>query len=173
MKKTAFRQFEIKGTPEISLIMTKVTYQFFTIVNALQVLLCSNFLAIVSLQPRLYTTILIVKIVHVRHKILDNVHVRQRINLGTCIQVAVNLTDTRKSVGTTDIHGARSADTLAARSPECQSRIDLVFNFYQSIQHHWTASVKIFYFSYSINSVVFLSGIRSFSQLSKRTKFRK
>lgn len=52
-------------------------------------------------------------------------------------------TQASKGVDTVNVHGARSADTLTARSSESKSWIDLVLDANESIQHHRTGLVQV------------------------------
>ena len=56
-------------------------HQFLPVVDALQELLVPA-LGVCALQPRLDAAVLLVEVVHVRHQVLDHVHVRQRVYLG-------------------------------------------------------------------------------------------
>jgi len=61
--------------------------------------------------------------------------VRQWVNLGR-LAVDVDLANTGKSVGALNVHGAGSADTLAAGATEGEGGINLVLNLDQGIEHH-------------------------------------
>lgn len=99
---------------------------------------------LLSLQPWLNRPILVVKIIHVGHKIFDDIHMRQWIDLHGLVEISsIDFANTCQSVCATDGHGARSANSLATRSTESQSRIHFILDFNQSIEHHWTASVQI------------------------------
>lgn len=52
-------------------------------------------------------------------------------------------TQTSQSVDTIDIHGTRPTDTLSTTPSESQSRIDLVLDADQSVQHHGSRLVEI------------------------------
>ncbi len=85
---------------------------------------------------------------HVGDQILDNIHVRQWINLGhistrLLFPLGLNVTKASQGVTSVDVHGARSADSLTARSAEGQSGILLGFDFDESIQDHGSAVVEI------------------------------
>ena len=58
-------------------------YQFLPVFSGLQKLLVagSQFLLVVPLQPGLHGAVLLVELVHVGHEVLDDVHVRQGVDL--------------------------------------------------------------------------------------------
>jgi len=99
-------------------------------------------LLVLSLQPGLDTPVLFIEVVHIRNQVLDNVHVRQRINLGSLV-IGFNLGQTGEGIYTSNIHGARSTDALPARSPECQAGIHLILDLDQSIQDHGSTVVEV------------------------------
>ena len=47
--------------------------------------------AVLALEPRLDGAVLLIEVVHVRHQVLDDIHVGQRVDLGGLTQVGVNL----------------------------------------------------------------------------------
>jgi hypothetical protein len=52
-------------------------------------------------------------------------------------------TQAGKSVDTVNVHGAGTADTLSAGSAESKSRVQLILDSDQSIQHHRTGLVEV------------------------------
>jgi len=78
-----------------------------------------------------------------RDKIAHNVHVRQRVNLRLPFILRLNLTQARQRILPIDVHGTRPTNALSAGSPECQRRIQFIFDFHQGIQNHGTTSVQI------------------------------
>lgn len=70
----------------------QTAHQFFAIVNALQILLRAALSFVLPLQPRLDALVLVVEVVHVGHQVLDDVHVRQRVDLGRLVTARVDLT---------------------------------------------------------------------------------
>ena len=69
---------------ETTLVEARFSYQFLPVVRRLQELLIASaqVLLVVPLQPGLDRAVLLVELVHVRHQVLDNVHMRQRVDLG-------------------------------------------------------------------------------------------
>lgn len=99
---------------------------------------------LLALQPRLDRAILVVEVVHIRNQVLHHVHMRQRVHLGRLVQiVGIDLADARQRVRATDIHGTRTADTLAARPTERQRWVDFVLDLNQGVQHHRTTGIQI------------------------------
>lgn len=70
----------------------QTAHQFFAIVNALQILLRAALSFVLPLQPWLDALVLVVEVVHVGHQVLDDVHVRQRVDLGRLVTARVDLT---------------------------------------------------------------------------------
>jgi len=89
--------------------------QLGSVSNTLEDLLVSvlHALLVLSLQPGLDTPVLFIEVVHIRNQVFDNVHVRQRINLGSLV-IGFNLGQTGEGIYTSNIHGARSTDALPA-----------------------------------------------------------
>lgn len=89
---------------------------------------------LLALQPRLDRAILVVKVVHVRNQVLHHVHMRQRVHLCRLVHiVGIDLADARQRVRAPDIHGTRTADTLAARPTERQRWVDFVLDLNQGV----------------------------------------
>jgi hypothetical protein len=65
-------------------------YQFFTILGTLKELLLAQLGLIFTLQPRLDGFVLSIKVAHVGHQILDNIHVRKRVNLCGLVHIGIN-----------------------------------------------------------------------------------
>ena len=83
-----------------------------------------------------------VEVRQVGHQVLDDLHVRQRIDLYHALDVLDSL-QARERVRAVDIHGARPADAFAARPAERQRRIDLVLDLDQSVENHRSALLLI------------------------------
>lgn len=102
------------------------------------------------MQPRFNHPVLLEKQRHIRDQVLDDVHMRQRINfhrsaprrnlttlkkkrqfLKSTFEVIrmENVPQARELVRSVDIHGARSTNTFATRPPEREGWIDFVFDF--------------------------------------------
>jgi len=95
------------------------------------------------LQVRFNALVLLVKVCQIRHQILDNVHVGERVDLGGLAGVAVDSAKACQGVGTFNVHGARTANTFTARPTEGQGRIHLVFDLDESVQHHWATGIQV------------------------------
>ena len=117
---------------------------------------------VISLQPRLNRLVLLIKVVHVRNEIFDDIHVRERVDfryfgigidfteiafkIPFSILTAENLLllpNTGQGVDSANVHGTGATDTLTTGSPEGQGRIHLVFDFNQGIQNHGSTSVQV------------------------------
>ena len=77
------------------------------------------------------------------HEILDDVHVRKGVNLGGFGSVGLDPAEAGESVDAVDVHGATAADSLSAGPAEGQSRVQLVLDLDQTVQHHGTARVEV------------------------------
>lgn len=53
------------------------------------------------------------------------------------------LTQASESVNTVDVHGARTANTLSARSAESEGWVNLVLDANERIQHHRSGFVQV------------------------------
>ena len=104
-------------------------------------------------------------------EILDHEHVGQRTHRAG-IRILGDLCKTRQTVLAVDVHGARTANTLTARSTlnksanrspsERESRILLILDLEQSIQHHGstTANIgKITFLLSDINYIALIMGL--------------
>jgi hypothetical protein len=69
--------------------------------------------------------------------------VRQGVDLRVLALRPIDPTQTRQGVLPVDIHRARAADSLSARTAEGESRIDLVFYLYESIENHGPRLVEV------------------------------
>jgi len=61
--------------------------------------------------------------------------VRKRIDFAVLGALAVDSAEASKGVLAVDVHGAGSADTLAARATESERRVDLIFDFDECIEN--------------------------------------
>jgi hypothetical protein len=52
-------------------------------------------------------------------------------------------TETGQGINAINIHSTASADTLTAAPPESQSRVDLILDPYQRVQHHGPGLVQV------------------------------
>jgi hypothetical protein len=95
--------------------------------------------AVRGLQPRFDGSVLFVKVAHIGDQILNDVHVRQRVNLGGHLGVIVNVGQAGQGVGTVNVHGTRSTNALATRPTKGQGGILFILDFNEGIQHHRSA----------------------------------
>ena len=96
----------------------------------------------------------------IRDKVLDDVGVRQRVELDVVLGLGRNAactwlarilrvipslghTETRKGVLAVDVHRAATADTLSATPSEGQGRVQLVLDADERIEHHGAGLVEI------------------------------
>ena len=69
---------------------------------------------------------------------------RQRIDFGCFVQIRiVDLGDAGQRVSAANVHRARTADALSARTTERKRWIDFILDLDQRVQHHRTARVEI------------------------------
>lgn len=59
----------------------------------------------------------------------------KRVDLGILVRSPVDSAQASKGVLAVDVHGARAADTLAARTAESQGRVHVVLDFNESIKN--------------------------------------
>mmetsp|Transcript_643 Transcript_643/g.1682 ORF Transcript_643/g.1682 Transcript_643/m.1682 type:complete len:244 (+) Transcript_643:671-1402(+) len=131
-------------------LTTRAQYAFIHAIKAravfyrLQVLLFALLLqrALTLNQPRANRFVLRVKIGHVGNQILDDVHVRQWIDVHFSGDV-INGLQARKRVLAIDIHRTGSANSFATRAPKRKRRVLLVLDLDQRVQHHRPRLVQI------------------------------
>lgn len=68
---------------------------------------------------------------------------RQRVDLHVGLVILGNAAQASQCVGAVDVHGAGSADTLAATSSEGQGRVKLVLYADQGVEHHGSGLVEV------------------------------
>mmetsp|Transcript_22041 Transcript_22041/g.70405 ORF Transcript_22041/g.70405 Transcript_22041/m.70405 type:complete len:263 (+) Transcript_22041:183-971(+) len=96
---------------------------------------------LLALEPGLDGLVLIVKVVHVRNEVLDDVHVGERVDGGGGLVIDVGKAG--QGVATVDVHGARAADALTARAAEGERRVLLVLDLDERIKDHGAALVQV------------------------------
>ena len=69
---------------------TTTHYQFFAILGTLKELLLAQLGLVFALEPRLDGFVLSIKVTHVRHQILDNIHMRKGVNLCCLVHIGIN-----------------------------------------------------------------------------------
>lgn len=92
--------------------------KFLPVLLTLQNLFPRRLRRVLPLQPWLNRLILIVKISHVHHQILDHKHMRQRGNHRRPTRGYFR--QTSQTIPAVDVHSARTADSLTAGTAECQ-----------------------------------------------------
>lgn len=104
--------------------------EFFAILLALQKLAVLQVVTALylGLQPRLNALVLIIEIAHVRHQILNHVHVRERIDLDGIGGILVDETKTRQCVFAINVHRTTSANALSARTTKCKCGVLFVLD---------------------------------------------
>mmetsp|Transcript_30631 Transcript_30631/g.99585 ORF Transcript_30631/g.99585 Transcript_30631/m.99585 type:complete len:223 (+) Transcript_30631:1890-2558(+) len=95
-----------------------------------------------KLEVRLDRLVLRVKVGHVHHQILDDVHVRKRRD-GLLRGRLVHAAEARERVLAVDVHRARPANPFSTRPPETQRAVLLRLDLNQHIQHHRPAIVCV------------------------------
>ena len=98
---------------------------------------------IARLQPWLNGTVLFVEIAHVRDQILENVHVREGVYFGGRLGIVVDVGQTGEGVASLYVHGAGSADSLAATPTKGETRVLLVLDLDEGVENHRTAIVQV------------------------------
>lgn len=104
-------------------------------------------------------------------EILDDEHVGERTHRANLI-VLGDLSQTSQTVLAVNVHGTRTANTLTARSTlkkntnrspsKCKSRILLVLDLEQSIQHHGSTTAnkeKVTFLLHEINYIALIMGL--------------
>lgn len=86
---------------------------------------------------------MLVEVSQVGDQILDNVGVRQRVDLDIRGRFGGDSAQAGQGVLAVDVHGTATTDTLSATPSEGQRRILLVLDLDQSIQNHRTSLVEI------------------------------
>jgi hypothetical protein len=116
----------------------------------------------VALEVRLNGLVLLVELGQVGYEVLDDVCVGKRVNArlllllsgdaaysyrlvcaNTAIYPLFPLTQTRQRVDTINVHCATAANALSAASPECKSRVHLVLDPDERVQHHGSGLVQV------------------------------
>lgn len=115
--------------------------EFRSIGFALQNLLAGGRRRGLSLQPWLNRLVLVVKVGHVDHQILDHEHVWQR--RYHRIRPGRDLRKASQPILAVNVHRAWPADALPARPTESQRRVDLVLYLDQGVQHHRPTLLQI------------------------------
>jgi hypothetical protein len=124
------------------------TVQFGPVLLRLEKLCLSLLLPLLALQPRFDGTILLVKVAHVRYKILDHVHMWEWVDLGGLpggipLALWLDVAETRESVCSINVHRAGSANALATGSAEGEGWILLIFDFEKCVEDHGSAVVEV------------------------------
>lgn len=97
----------------------------------------------IALQVRLDGLVLLVELGQVRHQVLDDVHVRQRVDARLLGGIRGDPAQAGQGVGSVDVHGATATDTFTATAAESQGGVHLVLDADQSVQHHGAGLVQV------------------------------
>ena len=115
----------------------------------------------VALEVGLDGLVLLVELGQVGHEVLDDVGVRERVDARLLLGLSGNAacrdvlarvfiithslgrTQTRQRVDTVDVHCAASTNALSAASPEGESRVHLVLDPDERVQHHGSGLVQV------------------------------
>jgi len=98
---------------------------------------------VIVLKPRLYRLVLLVEEGHIGNEVLDNIHVWKRIDLAIRAWITVNPAQASQRVLPINVHCARAANTLSARTTESKGRIHLVLDLDQSVKDHRACLVEV------------------------------
>ena len=94
------------------------------------------------LQPGFDRAVLGVEVRQIRHEVLDDRHVRQRVDLHRALDLVQTL-GAGERVGAVDVHRAGTANAFATGAAQRQRRVDLVLDVEQAVEHHRAAIVDI------------------------------
>lgn len=97
----------------------------------------------IALQVRLDGLVLLVEVSQVGDQILDNVGVRQRVDLDIRGRFGGDSAQACQGVLAVDVHGTASTNALSAAPPEGQRRILLVLDLDQGVQDHGAGLVEV------------------------------
>lgn len=122
-----------------------------------QPLFCSSSSSSIPFQTNV--PILFVKVAHIGHQILNDIHVGKWINLGRHLGIVVNVREACQRVVAIDIHGARSTNAFPAGPAKGQCRILFVFDFEECVQDHRTAVGQIDGIRRQVGPLIGLFGI--------------
>lgn len=95
-----------------------------------------------GLEVWLNAAVLLVELRQVRNQILDDVRVRQGVNVALR-RIFVNTAQASKRVHTINVHGTATANALTAGATEGQRRVLLVLDLKKRVKHHGTCLVQI------------------------------
>lgn len=97
----------------------------------------------VALQVGLNGLVLLVKVRQVRYQVLDDVGVRQGVDLDIGRGLGGDSAQASQGVLAVDVHGTAAADALSATPSEGQGRVLLVLDLDQGIQDHGARLVEV------------------------------
>jgi len=118
------------------------TVELVAVLRALKVLLVHVGGPLLLLEPGLDGFVLVVELGEIRDEVLDDVHVRERVDLAAG-RVAVNLAGAGEGVDPVDVHGAGAADSLTAGAPEGEGGVLLILDLEQGIEDHGSRVVQV------------------------------
>lgn len=97
----------------------------------------------VALQVGLDGLVLLVKVRQVRYQVLDDVGVRQGVDLDIGRGLGGDSAQAGQGVLAVDVHGTAAADALSATPSEGQGRVLLVLDLNQGVQDHGARLVEV------------------------------
>jgi hypothetical protein len=97
----------------------------------------------IALEVWLDGAVLFVELGHIRNEILDNVGVRQWVDARLLSRVGRDAAQAGQCIDSVNVHGAAATDALSAAPSEGQSRVDLVLDSDQGVQHHRSGLVEV------------------------------
>lgn len=112
------------------------------ILLGLQILLPLLLRRTLPLQPRLDALILVIKVRHVHHQVLDHEHVRQRRD-GGLGGGGRDLGEAGEAVAAVDVHGAGAADALAAGAAESEGGVDIALDLDEGVEDHGPTVLEV------------------------------
>lgn len=118
------------------------------VLPALEVFGLSVGLALGVLEPGFDGTVLLVEVAHVGNEVLDDVHVREGVDLGGLAgrvagSLGLDVAQAGQGVGAVDVHGARAADALPAGAAEGEGGVLLVLDLEECVEDHRAAVVQV------------------------------
>ena len=114
------------------------TIKLLTVGNALQDLLPGG--GILALEIGLDGSVLLVELGEVGNKVLDNVCVREGVDLGSTMRFVCDAAEAGKGIDSIDVHGTGAANTLTTRSAEGEGGVHFVLDTDEGVENHRSLS---------------------------------
>mmetsp|Transcript_21075 Transcript_21075/g.52750 ORF Transcript_21075/g.52750 Transcript_21075/m.52750 type:complete len:244 (+) Transcript_21075:662-1393(+) len=112
------------------------------ILPALEVLCLALLLDVLALQPGLNRLVLIVEVGEVRDEVLDDVRVRQGLDLNG-LRAWLDVQQASQAILAIDVHRTRTTNALSAGAAEGERGVDLVLDLDESVQDHGPARLQV------------------------------